>query len=244
MQVSLANAVHLYQQNQNLGVAVPGREQDRNQRMSQVDSSYSNKDSVTISSQRSSGVDSSDSAVHANRSTNTNASNPASNEGQLSAEELTEVQKLQRRDAEVRAHEQAHLSTAGQYAAGGPTYTYQTGPDGKRYAIGGEVPIDISKESTPEATIAKMRTVRRAALAPADPSPADRQIAAQASAIEAQATVEKRTEDATGEKAEAATITGTSQETPLEGQTGPENGISRNQRAMMIAAYRANAALV
>jgi len=98
----------------------------------------------------------------------------------LDETELRQVLQLRSRDTEVRAHEQAHLAAAGQYAAGGPSFSYQTGPDGKRYAVGGSVPIDIGEESTPAATIQKMRTVKRAALAPANPSAADRQIAAQA----------------------------------------------------------------
>ena len=100
---------------------------------------------------------------------------------------MQEIQKLQQRDAEVKAHEQAHLSTAGQYAAGGASFTYTTGPNGKRYATGGEVPIDLSKEKDPQATLMKMTQVRRAALAPANPSAADRNIAARASMIAAEA---------------------------------------------------------
>lgn len=106
---------------------------------------------------------------------------------QLNAEGQRAVEQLKQRDMEVRSHEQAHLANAGQYVAGSAQYTYQKGPDGKRYAVGGEVPIDISKESTPEATIQKMQTVRKAALAPASPSSADRQIAATATQKEAQA---------------------------------------------------------
>ena len=53
--------------------------------------------------------------------------------------------------------------------------------------MGGEVGIDVGKERTPEATIAKMQTIKRAALAPASPSAADRSIAAHASVMEAQA---------------------------------------------------------
>lgn len=106
---------------------------------------------------------------------------------EVTQEEQREIQKLQRRDAEVRAHEQAHLAAAGQHAAGGASYTYETGPDGKRYATGGEVPIDVSKEKTPGETLAKMIQVRKAALAPANPSGADRQIAAKASMLAAEA---------------------------------------------------------
>jgi len=105
----------------------------------------------------------------------------------LNQQELQQLQQLKQRDTEVRNHEQAHLSAAGRYARGGASFTYQKGPDGASYAIGGEVGIDVSKESNPEATIAKMQTIKRAALAPADPSGADKRIAAQANAKEAQA---------------------------------------------------------
>ncbi len=115
------------------------------------------------------------------------AAPPASGPEDLDMAELRMVERLKMRDREVKAHEMAHLANAGQYAAGGPSYTYQQGPDGRRYAVGGEVPIDISGERTPEETIRKMRTVRRAAMAPANPSSADRNIAAMASRKEAEA---------------------------------------------------------
>ena len=105
----------------------------------------------------------------------------------LSQEQQEEVASLQKRDREVRQHEQAHLSQAGPYAQGGPSFSYERGADGKNYAVGGEVSIDVSKEKTPEATISKMRVVQRAALAPVDPSSADRAIAAEAAVMEAQA---------------------------------------------------------
>ncbi|MGB3224757.1 MAG: putative metalloprotease CJM1_0395 family protein [Desulforhopalus sp.] len=102
-------------------------------------------------------------------------------------QDLSQLQQLKLRDTEVRTHEQAHLSAAGQYARGGASFTYQKGPDGGSYAVAGEVNIDVTKEPSPEATIAKMQTVKRAALAPANPSGADRRIAAQANVKEAQA---------------------------------------------------------
>jgi hypothetical protein len=105
----------------------------------------------------------------------------------LTPAEQQMVQQLKNRDREVKTHELAHLANAGQYARGGPSYSYQLGPDGQRYAVGGEVPIDISKEKTPEQTIQKMEVVRSAAMAPAQPSSADRSIAAAAAALEAQA---------------------------------------------------------
>ena len=114
---------------------------------------------------------------------------------ELSDEEKQQVQELQTRDREVRAHEMAHVAAGGQYVRGGANLEYQTGPDGKRYAVGGEVSIDTSKVSNdPEATIRKMQVVKRAALAPAKPSPQDRSVAAQATQKEMQARQEQREE--------------------------------------------------
>ncbi|AXS41933.1 putative metalloprotease CJM1_0395 family protein [Breoghania sp. L-A4] len=98
---------------------------------------------------------------------------------ELSAEEKKQVSDLRKRDAEVRAHENAHAAAGGGHA-GSPSYEMQRGPDGKSYAVGGEVAIDTSAESTPEATARKMQVVIRAALAPADPSPQDQRVAAAA----------------------------------------------------------------
>lgn len=109
----------------------------------------------------------------------------AERRGELSPEEqqrLEQLQELEQRDQEVRAHEQAHKAVAGQYA--GPIrYEFVQGPDGRRYAVAGEVPIDLSPAPTPEETVAKMEQVRRAALAPAEPSDADRRIAAEATQL-------------------------------------------------------------
>jgi hypothetical protein len=69
----------------------------------------------------------------------------------------------------------------------GGHYTYQTGPDGRIYAVSGEVSISASYSGSPEEIIRQAETVRRAALAPADPSPQDRQVAAQAAAVAARA---------------------------------------------------------
>ena len=106
--------------------------------------------------------------------------------GQLSADEARAVAELKARDQEVRTHELAHVAAAGGLA-GAPVFAYQTGPDGRRYAIGGSVAIDTSGGGTPEETIAKAQRIRSAALAPADPSAADRAVAARASQMEAQA---------------------------------------------------------
>jgi hypothetical protein len=101
-------------------------------------------------------------------------------EGELSEEEQKVVDELKKRDQEVRRHEAAHAAVGGQYA-GAPTFTYTQGPDGKRYATGGEVSIDTSPiPGDPEATARKADQIRAAALAPADPSGQDRAVAAAA----------------------------------------------------------------
>lgn len=124
---------------------------------------------------------------------------PAQRQGQALAEkndssqqrvEQLEIAALARTDQEVRAHEQAHAAVGGAYA-GSPSYTYTRGPDGKRYAVAGEVSIDTgSVPGDPEATLRKMQVVIRAALAPAEPSGQDRQVAAQAQIKLAQARVD------------------------------------------------------
>ncbi len=100
--------------------------------------------------------------------------------------------ELRQRDREVRAHEAAHAAAGGPYVRGGPSFQYTRGPDGRLYAVGGEVQIDVSPVSgDPEATIAKMQVVRRAALAPARPSAQDRAVAARAAQAEMRARMEQ-----------------------------------------------------
>ncbi len=120
----------------------------------------------------------------------------AANGGELSEEQQQQIDKLKARDAEVKAHEQAHKAVGGAHA-GAISYSYQQGPDGKRYAVGGEVSIDVSKEKTPEATIAKMQQVKAAANAPANPSGQDRAVAAEATVLEGQARQELAKADST-----------------------------------------------
>ena len=107
-------------------------------------------------------------------------------EQQQQQSEDKKVAELKDRDREVRIHEQAHAATGGQYA-GAPTYEYETGPDNKRYAVGGEVSIDVSNENTPTETIRKMQQVKAAALAPAEPSPQDYKVASDAAQKEQKA---------------------------------------------------------
>ncbi len=108
----------------------------------------------------------------------------------LSEAERRQVAELAERDREVRAHEMAHVAAGAGLVTRGASYTYQTGPDGQRYAIGGEVGIETSPGRTPEESLSKAERIRAAALAPAEPSGQDRQVAAQASRMASDARLE------------------------------------------------------
>ncbi|KAF0811854.1 hypothetical protein IGB42_03664 [Andreprevotia sp. IGB-42] len=114
----------------------------------------------------------------------------ASDGTQLDEKSRAALTELQQTDRKVRQHEQAHLSAAGGLATSGASYSFETGPDGKRYAVAGDVHVDVSPGKTAEETLRKARIVQAAALAPADPSGQDRSVAAAAAALEAQANAE------------------------------------------------------
>lgn len=100
------------------------------------------------------------------------------------------IQELSTLDREVRNHERAHAAVGGQYA-GSPRYVYEKGPDGVNYAVAGEVPISTGVvNGNPQMTIEKAQIIRRAALAPTEPSAQDRKVAAEAVQMEAEAHLE------------------------------------------------------
>ena len=167
--------------------------------------------------------------------------------GELTESEQEQVDKLEARDAEVRAHEQAHLTAAGSLAKGPPKYDYQRGPDGKQYAVGGSVEIDVGPvPNDPQATVLKADKIKRAALAPAEPSGKDRQVASQADAMKAEAQREiqqealEGPEEGPGTGQNAAPASGVGQgdgpgaadganQSPTSGnQTGAGNGTGGN----------------
>ena len=117
----------------------------------------------------------------------------------------SQLNELKQRDLEVRAHEKAHAAIGGQYTAA-PQYEFKAGPDGRQYATDGEVSIDISEGSTPEETIRKMQQVKAAALAPAEPSPQDLRVAAEASqkSVEARNEIAREAAEQAGEAFERA----------------------------------------
>lgn len=139
----------------------------------------------------------------------------------LTEEEQKQVEELKARDTEVRAHEQAHIAAGGSYVRGGAKYDYQTGPDGKKYAVGGEVSIDTSAvEGDPQATINKAQVILKAALAPAEPSGQDKAVASQARQMMASARKELMSEkiNTNSENTAAATTTENSTTAPASSE--------------------------
>ncbi|WP_233520557.1 putative metalloprotease CJM1_0395 family protein [Flocculibacter collagenilyticus] len=152
-------------------------DQDSSQQEPSQDSSQNDASGSDSSQSGDTSGDTSGENQDANGSTEDAQSDAERREQEL---ELKQVQELKQRDAEVKAHEQAHAAIGGSYA-GAPSYEYETGPDGAKYAVSGEVSIDTAPvPDDARATIEKMETVRAAALAPAEPSSQDRSVAAQA----------------------------------------------------------------
>lgn len=121
-----------------------------------------------------------------------NQLSPEQTQEQIAEEKL--ISELSARDAEVKRHEQAHAAIGGS-VTGAPSYEYRKGPDGKSYAVSGEVSVDVSPVAgDPEATIRKMQKVHAAALAPVNPSTQDIKVAATASKIILQAQSELMSE--------------------------------------------------
>lgn len=120
---------------------------------------------------------------------NSSLSYSAAQSNALTPEQQRQVAALRATDRKVKSHEQAHMA-AGAGLVRGSSFEYQSGPDNKRYAVAGEVSIDVSPGRTPDETIAKAQQIRAAALAPADPSTQDRRVAATAGQMEMQARAE------------------------------------------------------
>lgn len=105
---------------------------------------------------------------------------------ELTPEEKRIVAELQQIDRRVRDHERAHLAAGRGVITSTADFTYTYGPDGRAYAIAGEVGIDTSPESKPEDNIYKGQRIQAAALAPRDPSPTDYRVASIGSQLELQ----------------------------------------------------------
>lgn len=97
------------------------------------------------------------------------------NQNDLDPAQFTRLRRLQARDQRVRAHEQAHNLAGGGQVAPAVRYHYQTGPDGRRYAVGGQAHTPAGGGgSTAEQALDQSASLRRAAVAPTRPSYQDR----------------------------------------------------------------------
>lgn len=162
----------------------------------------------------------------------------------LSADDRRLVEQLKTRDTEVRTHEQAHVAAGGPYVTSGPTYTYQIGPDGKRYAIGGEVGIDTSAiPGDPEASMQKAEAIIRAAMAPAEPSGQDHRVAASARAMRAEAQQAFREEQLALQEtvlSAASSQGGPARASASNQETTDAPGLTRERLEQRIAAFFAD----
>lgn len=112
------------------------------------------------------------------------------NAPQLSDADLLEISKLKARDTQLRQHEQAHHAASAGVDVSSASFTYQRGPNGVNYAVSGDVRIDTTAPRDPEARLAQAAMIGDVALAPADPTPTDRAVAAKAQQMTQQARAE------------------------------------------------------
>jgi len=109
---------------------------------------------------------------------------------QLSDAQLLEISKLKARDTQLQQHVQAHHAASSGVDVSSASFTYQRGPNGVNYAVSGDVKIDTSAPAAPEDRLAQAAMISDVALAPADPTPTDRAVAAKAQQMAQQARIE------------------------------------------------------
>lgn len=126
--------------------------------------------------------------------TSDNGTEISSNGRKLSQEEQKEVERIKRIDREVRRRELANRAVAGDYARGGVSFEYVTGPDGKKYAVEGHINIAVrSVPNNPKATIRKAQAIRNIKLT-SGTSPQGRSVSAEVARMEREARMELKTE--------------------------------------------------
>jgi len=141
-----------------------------------------------------------------------------------------EIRELGQRDREVRNHERIHAAVAGAHG-GSPRFQFQRGPDGVLYAISGSVSIDLAPvPGNAEATVRKAEQIQRAALAPSDPSGADRAVAAKARGLATEARIEiadQSSDELNGKTVESGDDDAGSSATPDVNSSGEGSGATR-----------------
>ena len=184
----------------------------------------SNNKANDVENNADNSVSSGDKTANAENNTQNNDKNAGQkNIGELSLEEQRIVTELQAADTNVRAHEAAHMAAGGGLTSPA-SYTYERGPDNKMYAVAGEVGISTGEGNTPQESLNKAQTIRRAALAPADPSPQDLKVAAQAASMEMSARVQIMQE----KMAQNSQNTNNSNETSGDAVNSAENSVENS----------------
>ena len=219
----------------NTGASGSERERARGDSSSQVQGSwYTPPDAEGGESSYAVNERGSDSGSGSEKRGGSGSTERALNGKELTEQEIRQVDKLKSREKEVITHELRHQSVGGQYASA-PSYGKEKGPDGRSYITDGSVQISVSEESTPEKTISKMQQVYAAALAPAEPSSADRSVAAKAKSIEASARAElaeQKAEEASGPKsADKADKSDKADKAEKSGKSGESGTVSRSDAA-------------
>lgn len=107
--------------------------------------------------------------------------------GAPDSSEQNTIEELKRRDKEVRAHESAHGGDPRLVKIGAAQFDYTIGPDGKAYATGGRVTLSTGSARTPEEALSKAEALKKAAMAPGEPSSKDFQALNSAVAMEFEA---------------------------------------------------------
>lgn len=113
------------------------------------------------------------------------------NDAELSDGERAALDRLRQRDQQVRQEEKAHAAIAGDLA--GPiSYTYQRGPDGRNYAVGGSVPIRAQTSGDPNEIARIGARLAAAAHGAVNPSGADLSVARRGYALQSQAALAEK----------------------------------------------------
>ncbi len=99
------------------------------------------------------------------------AKQPDDNDPRSGKQEV--IDRLKKRDSEVRTHESAHSSSPELIKIGSTQYAYTIGPDGKAYATGGKVALSTGPAKNPEQALRKAEALKNAAVAPGEPSSQD-----------------------------------------------------------------------
>ncbi len=97
------------------------------------------------------------------------------------------IEQLKSRDKEVRIHEMSHSTNPELIKIGSAQFDYTIGPDGKAYATGGRVTLSTGSSKTPEEALAKAEALKRASMAPGEPSSQDFQALNAAQSMEYEA---------------------------------------------------------